>query len=116
MIQYFLNAFVYLYKLKEFLMSKSFWTQTEEANDVKKGKLAAVVYSSDRSLTNVTVFGPRSVADKMGEPKPWGTPNVSLKKKGQLNEVPKGYVVEGTSYGLKEERKVLLVSGYPPTN
>lgn len=96
-------------------MAKSIWTQTEAAHGIETGQLRAVIYYSDRSWSNVTVFGPKAVVKAVSEPKPWGTPRVTHKAKSDLKAVPTGmvFVREATEFGLSSG-KVLLVSGYPP--
>jgi hypothetical protein len=48
---------------------KSNWAQTEEANCIQKGSLAAVIYFSDRSWSDVTVYGPRKILTAIETPK-----------------------------------------------
>lgn len=100
------------------MAATSTWTQTETAQGVEKGQLRAIIYYSDRSWSNVVVFGSKTVAKAAGKAKPWGTPQVTQKNKGELPEVvpaDEGYVREASEYGLPNG-KVLLVSGHPPGN
>lgn len=95
---------------------QSNWTATEEAHNLEKGMLGAVIYYSDRSWTSAVVFGPAAVEKAVAEPKAWNqNPQVTRKAKSQLPAVVSdGSIVDGSNFGLDNGKKVLLVSGYPP--
>lgn len=98
------------------MAAQSNWTATEEAHNLEKGMLGAVIYYSDRSWTSSVVFGPAAVEKSVAEPKPWNeNPQVTRKSKSQLPTiVTDGNIVDGDKFGLDNGKKVLLVSGYPP--
>lgn len=98
-------------------MSKAHVTQTEDAWGFPKGKLGAVIYTSDSLYTEVTVFGPPIVVQKVKTKAVLVNPNPNIVRK-DLQDLPevigdKG-ILSDLEYGLSK-KGVLLVSGRPPS-
>ncbi len=92
-------------------------SQVAAKYQVPVGDLVAVIYYSDRSYSNVTVYGThlKSIEKYVKQPEVVNNKQFSAHGWDKLNVVPEnGNIVEAKVFGI-EKGKILLVSGYPPS-
>jgi hypothetical protein len=85
---------------------------------VEEKDLVAVIYYSDRSYSKVVVYGTqfKKIEQNIKASNVLANQTITGRGWSELKVVPEeGHIVDAASFGLEAGKKLLLVSGHPPT-